>query len=95
MNILSQSKVLKHRQKTLSAIELVSRTTENGKGKHHALCYDNDDADIDNDDVLLWAKLLMNLTKPTKWVGGASKDSDQPGHLPSLIRVFAVRSMGS
>ena len=61
MNILSQSKVLKHRQKTLSAIELVSRTTENGKGKHHALCYDNDDADIDNDDVLLWAKLLMNL----------------------------------
>ena len=24
-----------------------------------------------------------------------SKDSDQPGHLPSLIRVFAVRSMGS
>ena len=24
-----------------------------------------------------------------------SKDSDQPGHLPSLIRVFAVRSMGT
>ena len=24
-----------------------------------------------------------------------SKDSDQPGHLPSLIRVFAVRLMGS
>ena len=24
-----------------------------------------------------------------------SEDSDQPGHLPSLIRVFAVRSMGS
>ena len=24
-----------------------------------------------------------------------SKDSDQPGHPPSLIRVFAVRSMGS
>ena len=25
----------------------------------------------------------------------AHKDSDQPGHPPSLIRVFAVRSMGS
>ena len=24
-----------------------------------------------------------------------SEDSDQPGHPPSLIRVFAVRSMGS
>ena len=24
-----------------------------------------------------------------------SKDSDKPGHPPSLIRVFAVRSMGS
>ena len=24
-----------------------------------------------------------------------SEDSDQPGHLPSLIRVFAVHSMGS
>ena len=24
-----------------------------------------------------------------------SEDSDQPGHLPSLIRVFAVCSMGS
>ena len=24
-----------------------------------------------------------------------SKDSDQPGHLPSLIGVFAVRSVGS
>ena len=35
-----------------------------------------------------------NMTKPTKWVC-ASKDSDQPGHPPSLTRVFAVRSMGS
>ena len=24
-----------------------------------------------------------------------SEDSDQPGHPPSLIRVFTVRSMGS
>ena len=24
-----------------------------------------------------------------------SEDSDQPGHPPSLIRVFAVRSMGN
>ena len=30
------------------------------------------------------------MTEPTKW-HVPSKDSDQPGHLPSLIRVFAVR----
>ena len=27
--------------------------------------------------------------------GAPSEDSDQPGHPPSLIRVFAERSMGS
>ena len=32
------------------------------------------------------------MTKPTKW---PSKDTDQPGYPSSLIRVFAVRSMGS
>ena len=31
----------------------------------------------------------------TNKVTAPSEDSDQPGHLPSLIRVFAVRSMGS
>ena len=41
-------------------------------------------------------KLLHHLSrlmiKPTKWHTFApSEDSDQPGHLPSLIRVFAVR----
>ena len=30
------------------------------------------------------------MTKPTKWCV-PSEDSDQPGHAPSLIRVFAVR----
>ena len=29
------------------------------------------------------------MTKPTKWCA-PSKDSDQPGHPPSLIKVFAV-----
>ena len=37
-------------------------------------------------------KMSCDMTKPTKL---PSEDSDQPGHLPSLIRVFAVRSMGS
>ena len=31
------------------------------------------------------------MTKLTKWVCAPSKDSDQPGNPPSLIRVFAVR----
>ena len=33
--------------------------------------------------------------KTNKMTCAPSKDSDQPGHLHSLIRVFAVRSMGS
>ena len=33
--------------------------------------------------------------KPNKMTFVPSEDSDQPGHPPSLIRVFAVRSMGS
>ena len=31
------------------------------------------------------------MTKPTEWPGTRRKESDQPGHPPSLIRVFAVR----
>ena len=33
--------------------------------------------------------------KTNKMVRAPSEDSDQPGHPPSLIKVFAVRSMGS
>ena len=33
--------------------------------------------------------------KTNKLTGAPSEDSDQPGHPPSLIRVFAVRSVGS
>ena len=33
--------------------------------------------------------------KTNKITCAPSEDSDQPGHPPSLIKVFAVRSMGS
>ena len=33
--------------------------------------------------------------KPKKMASVPSEDSDQPGHLLSLIRVFAVHLMGS
>ena len=33
--------------------------------------------------------------KTNKMACAPSEDSDQPGHPPSLIRVFAVRSVGS
>ena len=33
--------------------------------------------------------------KTNKMIFAPSEDSDQPGHPPSLIRVFAVRSVGS
>ena len=35
------------------------------------------------------------MTKTNKMIYAPSEDSDQPRHLPSLTRVFAVRSMGS
>ena len=35
------------------------------------------------------------MTKPKKMAFAPSEDSDQPGHPPSLINVFAVRSVGS
>ena len=39
----------------------------------------------------IWATAWQNQQNDC----APSEDSDQPGHLPSLIRVFAVRSMGS
>ena len=40
--------------------------------------------------LLVICNLSRDMTKPTKWCA-PSEDSDQPGHPPSLIRVFAVR----
>ena len=42
--------------------------------------------------LFIWADSNLShlMTKPTKW-RAPSEDSDQPGHPPSLIRVFAVR----
>ena len=40
---------------------------------------------------LVMAQLSHLMTKPTKMAYVPSEDSDQPGHLPSLIRAFAVR----
>ena len=42
--------------------------------------------------------MLWNYEPPhdkTNEMTAPSEDPDQSGHLPSLIRVFAVRSMGS
>ena len=41
--------------------------------------------------VKIWAASRQNQQNEC----APSEDSDQPGHLPSLISVFAVRSMGS
>ena len=49
---------------------------------HFPICY--------NHIVLIWIQLSCDMTKPTMWQC-ASEDSDQPGHPPSLIRVFTVR----
>ena len=42
----------------------------------------------------LWLPELPH-DKTNKMTCGPSKDSDQPGHLPNVIGVFAVCSMGS
>ena len=44
-----------------------------------------------NKPVTIWAASWQNQQNEC----APSEDSDQPGHLPSLIRVFAVRSVGS
>ena len=48
----------------------------------------------------LWRKVISNSNetphdKTNKMICAPSKNSDQPGHPPSLIRVFTKRSMGS
>ena len=48
--------------------------------------------------VLLRCEQLRDMSRDmTKQQNecASSEDSDQPGHPPSLIRVFAVHSMGS
>ena len=40
---------------------------------------------------IMMLQLSCLMTKPTKWLCAQPEDSDQPGHPPSLIRVFAVR----
>ena len=37
--------------------------------------------------------MSRRMTKPTKMTCAPSEDSDQPGHPPGVIRVFAVRMM--
>ena len=47
------------------------------------------------DDIETYAtQLSRDMTKKQQNECAPSEDSDQPGHPPSLIRVFAVRSMG-
>ena len=48
------------------------------KVKHHA-------------QLIILYNMSRLMTKPKKMACAPSEDSDQPGHPPSLIRVFAVR----
>ena len=45
--------------------------------------------------VVRWLIYEPPHDKTNKMTCAPSEDSDQPGHQPSLIRVFAVRSQGS
>ena len=42
-----------------------------------------------------WDTYELHRDKTNKITCAPSEDSDQPGHPPSLIRVFAVHLMGS
>ena len=49
-----------------------------------------------NEDAVWTVEYIWATTRQNQQNGCApSQDSDKPGHPPSLIRVFAVRSMGS
>ena len=52
---------------------------------------------VDGKLSVLWLQIAFELPhdKTNKIACAPIEDSDQPGHLPSLIRVFAVHSMGS
>ena len=45
--------------------------------------------------IQTFSTIIDPPTDKTNKMSAPSKDSDQPGHLPSLIRVFAVHSMRS
>ena len=45
--------------------------------------------------IVVLHELFLAHEKTYNMACALSEDSDQPGHPPSLIRVFAVRSMGS
>ena len=45
--------------------------------------------------LFCWCKIWAASSQNQQCDCAPSEDSDQPGHPPSLIRVFAVRSMGS
>ena len=47
------------------------------------------------DKLLITKRFEPHRDKTNKMACAPSEDSDQPGHPPSLIRVFAVRLMGS
>ena len=43
----------------------------------------------------IWSKIEPPRDKTNKMACAPSEDSDQSGHPPGLIRVFALRSVGS
>ena len=68
-------------------------------GRFYKLFFSNAYAQPRNKVVLLSLELILILYEPphdktNKMACTPSEDSDQPGYSPSLIRVFAVRSMG-
>ena len=58
-------------------------------GQHYPLCRQNYHS------LSSKCNTFLTFDKTKKMACAPSEDSDQPGHLPSLIRVFTVRSMGS
>ena len=55
-------------------------------------CSENKDTNFLKPRANIWASAWQNLQSG---INAPSEDSNQPWHPPSLIRVFAVRSMGS
>ena len=73
-------------------LKRLRKQTEREQGKNEAQAFDFYPTTYELP-VSIWAsvKISRSMTKPNNLTFAPIEDSDQPGHPPSLIRVFTVR----
>ena len=95
---VAHSRALLDPQLVGSSTEVECEVGYNAQGNMTAYCQDDQSWSVPEGQCQSKQQEKRNdppHDKTNKMICAPSKDSDQPGHLPSLIRVFAVCSMGS